>query len=39
MEWIQVSIVVASNIILGAIFMTWSGKEGKAFRKKIREAI
>lgn len=36
MTWIQVLLIVSANIILAAILMRWSGKEGKAFRKKIR---
>ncbi len=38
MSWIQVLTIVFANVILAAILMRWSGKEGRAFRKKIRNA-
>lgn len=36
MEWIQVLTIVAVNVIFAAILIRWSGKEGRAFRKKLR---
>jgi uncharacterized membrane-anchored protein YhcB (DUF1043 family) len=38
MTWIQVLIIVFANVILASILMRWSGKEGRAFRKKLRNS-
>ncbi len=38
MTWLQILIIVFANVVLAAILMRWSGKEGKEFRKKIRNA-
>lgn len=33
----KIAIIVIVNILMATVFIYWSGKEGKAFRKKIKD--
>ena len=38
MIWFKVTLIIFANAILAYILMRWSGKEGKEFRKQIRNS-
>lgn len=37
-DWFKVAIIVAANLILALALMYWSGREGREFRKKLKES-